>query len=69
MQPDDWEPGDVVRFVDYESNFGTASFTIDFETHNFEGTGSATLVMSVDDGAITLEYIDVTRGFQRVAVV
>jgi hypothetical protein len=69
MQPDDWEPGDIIRFVDYESNFSSDSFTIDFESHNFEGTGSATLVMSVDDGAITLEYIDATRGFQRISVV
>jgi hypothetical protein len=69
MQPDDWEPGDIIRFVDYESNFSSDSFTIDFETHNFEGTASATLVMGVDDGAITLEYIDVTRGFQRISVV
>jgi hypothetical protein len=69
IQPDDWEPGDIIRFVDYESNFSSDSFTIDFESHNFEGTGSATLVMSVTDGAITLEYIDVTRGFQRISVV
>lgn len=64
-----WLPRDTIRFIDYAGTFTTNNFTIDFETHNFEGLSAQTLVMSVDHGAITLEYIDPTLGFQRISVV
>lgn len=63
IQPDDWEPGDIIRFVDYVRNFSTNPLTIDFESHNFQGATAQTLVINTQDAFPTLQYIDSTYGF------
>jgi hypothetical protein len=68
IQPDDWESGDILRFVDYESNFTVASFTVDFESHNFRSLASQTQVHNVNDLFPVYEYIDSTYGFAEVSV-
>jgi hypothetical protein len=54
--------GDEISIIDYAGTFGTNNLTVGRNGHNIQGA-AADLILTIDDQAITLVYVDATQGW------
>ena len=55
--------GDTIKFVDYARNWGTNKITINQNSLNFQGYSSPNPNYNTDGQAVTLTYLDATKGW------
>lgn len=55
--------GDTIKFVDYARNWGTNAVTINTNSSNFQGNTSPNPVYNTNGQAVTITYVDATKGW------
>ena len=55
--------GDTIKFLDYARNFGANNLTINSNSLKYQGTAATDITYSTTGQAVTLTYIDTTKGW------